>query len=137
METFYIIVLSIAITILILLLTFYGVYMNSAIKNTAAYPPAPAPTCPDYWSVAANGKCKLPTPSTNPRTNLGMIYGGTVNGRNTLNTNNTPGYNSEDKTIDFSSKDWSKGGTSSICNQKLWANTINVMWDGVSNYNGC
>jgi hypothetical protein len=136
METFYIIVLSIAITILIIVLAFYGIYMNSAIKTTAAYPPLPPPTCPDYWTVTGDGSCQIPRPTASSK-NLGMIYGGTLTGASKLTTVNTPGVNNTNKTINFSNADWSKGGSSAICNQKAWANTLNVIWDGVSNYNGC
>lgn len=153
METFYIIVLSVAISILILLLAFYGLFMNSSIKNTASYPPLPAPTCPDYWSVATDGSCKIPTASPTSK-NLGSLFpikvdssnkpmqnpdGSPVYGAIILTKTNTPGFDSTAPPgkVDFSHKDWSKGGTSALCNQKAWANGANVMWDGVSNYNGC
>jgi len=153
METFYIIVLSVAISILILLLAFYGIFMNQNVKNTSAYPPQPAPTCPDYWSVATDGSCKIP-PAVPSSKNLGGIFpvklddtgkpmknsdGSPVYGALTLTGENTPGFDNTAPPgkIDFKHTDWSKGGTSALCNQKAWANGANVMWDGISNYNGC
>jgi hypothetical protein len=134
METFYLIVLTVAVSILILLLAFYGIFINSAVKNVSAYPPQPAPACPDYWTLNPDGTCKIPIAGTSAK-NVGGIYDS--NGNTTLTAANTPGFKSTPGSIDFSNKDWSKGGGSAICRQKSWANGANVMWDGVSNYNGC
>jgi hypothetical protein len=127
MDIFYIIVLSIAIILLILLLTYIGIQMNSAGTKTAPYPPTKS-TCPDYWTIDSDGKCNVPTTGRNTSSK-------------TLTTANTKGYtptsNGSPATIDFSNKDWSSGSGSALCGQKLWANTNGIMWDGVSNYNGC
>jgi len=153
METFYIIVLSVAVVLLILVLAFYGAFINTAVKANAAYPPQPSPTCPDYWTVNADGACIIPTPAPTSK-NLGSIYklqvdpvtnqpkrnpdGTPIYGAMALDGNSTPGLNSlPPGSIDFTNKDWSKGGTNALCNHKAWANSANVMWDGVSNYNGC
>jgi hypothetical protein len=139
MEIFYIVVLSISISLLILVLAFYGIFMNSNIKNSQAYPPQPAPNCPDYWTVTPTGECNIPTPGSNAK-NLGNIFEikntGSYGG-NTLTSVTTPGLNSKSGTIDFNNKEWNTGGVGAVCNQKTWANSINVVWDGVSNYNGC
>ena len=34
--------------------------------------------------------------------------------------------------IDFSNNAWS-----GVCDKKTWANTNNIVWDGISNYNNC
>ena len=135
MDIFYIIVLSIAIILLILLLTYIGIQMNSAGTKTAPYPPTKS-TCPDYWTIDSDGKCNVPTTGRNiPSESLTVASGSSVSGAQ------TPGYTSTStsKTIDFSKSAWSSYGGlgSELCGQKLWANTNGIMWDGVSNYNGC
>jgi hypothetical protein len=54
----------------------------------------------------------------------------------TLTMNNTPGLQ-PDKTIDFSDAGWYSGGISSVCAKRNWANKYNLVWDGITNYNGC
>jgi hypothetical protein len=141
METFYIIVLSIATTLLILILTYFGIILRNKSKTTAAYPPKPPNTCPDYWAIAADGKsCSLPDPKNPGSKNVGSTYGPdntTVN----LNKTNTPGYGLtgylSTPSVNFADQGWTAGGKASACTQKSWANSYGVMWDGVSNYNGC
>jgi len=71
--------------------------------------------------------------------NLGTIY--TKNGLDlyteelAIKEETTPGLTGS--VIQFSDNGWTAGGKSSICTQKSWANTYGVVWDGVSNYNGC
>jgi hypothetical protein len=58
----------------------------------------------------------------------------------TLNDNimSTPGYSYDmsggivTQYIDFNNNEWS-----GLCDKKTWANTNNIVWDGVSNYNNC
>ena len=38
--------------------------------------------------------------------------------------------------IDFSSNDWGVGA-SAICKKKIWASQYGLVWDGITNYNGC
>jgi len=125
MDIFYVIVPSIAIIILILILTYIGIQMvnKKSASGKNEFPPQYA-TCPDYWQLNNEGKCVMPT--TGSRNSV----------TGTLSASNTPGYNSTEGIIDFNNSGWSATG-SSICKQKMWANSNNVTWDGVSNYNAC
>jgi hypothetical protein len=119
MDIFYVIVPSIAICILILMLTYIGIRM--ANNSTSVFPPQYS-TCPDYWTVT-NGICTIPD-ATNRN------YGALASVKNW--SKSVPAgsvYNSANGTIDFSK--------SLICDLKKWANGQNVTWDGVSNYNSC
>ena len=125
MDIFYVIVPSIAIIILILILTFIGIKMVN--KKTASgknvFPPQYS-NCPDYWQFNNDKKCVVP------------LAGARNSLSTSLSTTTTAGYDSASSAIDFNSSGWSSTG-SSICKQKMWANSNNVTWDGVSNYNGC
>ena len=135
MDIFYIIVLSIAAVLLILNLTYVGIIMNKASISKGNFPPLKS-TCPDYWTVSTstlkNGTktavCKIPTSGPNVPSTTGA--------NNYTTGNNTPGYISADKTINFSDDSWSAKG-SSLCTQSFWANQYNIAWDGVSNTNSC
>jgi hypothetical protein len=156
MDLFYIIVLSVATVLLILLLTYIGIFMKNAKTSDdgEVFPPV-ASSCPDYLSssISDPSSCNIPKNVAGIK-NLGSIYkyqvdpatnqpqknpdGSPMYGAMALDGNSTPGLNSlPPGSIDFKNKDWSKGGTNALCNQKAWANSANVMWDGVSNYNGC
>jgi hypothetical protein len=130
MDLFYIIVLTIFIIFLIIVLSYYGIVLQKKIKNTKIYPPQPPSQCPDYWNIDANGSCIIPTVSSK---NTGIIYGD--NNEIKLNSNSTYGYNNG--IIDFKDNGWSAGGSNALCNKKKWANLNNIVWDGVTNYNGC
>lgn len=125
MDVFYIIVSVVAIVLLIVFLTYIGIVMKYS-KNatgTNVFPPQ-ASDCPDYWEVF-NNKCKIPKAGTR---NYGSMNGSAING--------TPGYSPSEGTIDFKDAAWSSSGTA-ICNKKKFANKFGLVWDGVSNYNGC
>lgn len=133
MDRFYIIVLSIAVVLLILILTIIGLMMKSTSTNTAVFPPI-VNTCPDYWTIGLDASsCAIPTDST--QKNVGSIYDS--NNKLLLISANTYGLNQTNKDIIFSDPGWVKGGASAICAQQKWANQYNIMWDGVTNYNGC
>jgi len=122
MDIFYIIVLSVAIMLLILILTYIGikmVYNRNSAGNT--FPPSYSP-CPDYWQSDSTGKCVVP--------NSGALN----RGDGTYETNKPSGYS--DGKIDFTATAWTTNG-SSICSKRTWANSNNVVWDGITNYNGC
>jgi len=117
MDIFYKIVLTVAILMLIIILIVVGAAVQNS-NNEAAYPPS-ALKCPDYWIDASNG-CSS----------------------NGVNLGN---YDSP-QTIDFGSDTWTQAtdlsnvdfsGLSETCAKKKWANTYDILWDGVSNYNSC
>ena len=132
MDIFYIIVLSVATVILILMLTYIGV-VTIYRKSGTVYPPKASP-CPDTWqsSVTDPKSCSIPAYGSS---NTGSIYN--TSKLLTLKTNTTPGLNTNNNYIDFTNSDWTKGGISAICGQKSWSVKNNIMWDGVTNYNKC
>ena len=138
MDYFYIIVSVVLIVLLIIILTYIGIVMQRNIKNNTAYPPKPPSKCPDYWNIASNGSCNIPKSTEK---NGGKIYNNNNNILNTKfgQTGYTPGYNSNstNPAINFEDSNWNYGGSNAICNQKNWANTYNIVWDGVTNFNGC
>lgn len=127
METFYLIVLSVAIILLIIILAYIGVYgMNE--KSKSAFPPVKY-DCPDYWQKNEEGKCVIPTSGPN----MGAFNGGDFSLPPGINNNNN---NNNIDAIDFEDPAWSASG-SSRCAQKKWANDNGIVWDTVSNYNQC
>jgi hypothetical protein len=138
MDYFYIIVSAILITLLILILTYIGIVMQRSKKENQSYPPEPPSNCPDYWTISPDRSCIVPASGSK---NTGKLY----NNNNIILTNSvgktgyTAGYSNDQgtPTINFTDAGWTAGGSSALCNEQVWANTYNIMWDGVSNYNGC
>jgi len=131
MDYFYVIVSTIVIIFLIIVLTYYGIVLQKQLKGNTAFPPQPPSQCPDYWSSAQDGSCNIPRISDR---NLGSIYNGTsIN----LTSDTTFGLSNDNTKINFNNSSWSAGATSALCKQKDWSKKYNIMWDGVSNYNGC
>jgi len=133
MDIFYIIVLTIAVVLLILILTYVGLTMRSVKATSQTFPPNAA-SCPDYWSVSKTDVSLCVVPNVGFK-NVGSIYDS--KGGVTLKPTTTFGYDSSKKTIDFTNTAWSNTGATTMCAQKQWANTYGVMWDGVSNSNSC
>jgi hypothetical protein len=145
MDVFYIIVLSVAVCLLILILTYIGIKMSNKTSNVTPYPPS-ALTCPDYWDQttdsSGNSVCIIP-PYAAPGSsvmpaNTGSIYGD--NGKNNLSATGpsaVAGYSGASGTINFSNSGWNNSGASATCAQKNWANKYGLQWDGISNYNNC
>ena len=128
METFYLVVLSVAIILLIIILAYIGVYgMNE--KSKSAFPPVKY-DCPDYWQTNGDGECVIPTsgPNMGAFNNIADLIPTIQNipGIDPINTD----------TINFEHAGWSASG-SSRCAQKKWANDNGIVWDTVSNYNQC
>jgi len=119
--SFYLTVLMIAIIILILALTSVGLLI-SRLNASKKFPPSAA-NCPDYWVINTDGSCAIPVSTNAP------IPGYT--------TANTPGISSSRDNINFTDARWKDQGLSEICAKKKWANTYNVIWNGVSNNNTC
>jgi len=132
MDSFYLIVLSIAAIVLIVLLTYIGIQLSKPGVTVPVFPPT-YNTCPDFWDIQGN-VCVIPSSTgKNVGGNVGGIYtSGTFN----LNSDNTPGLNSANKTIDFSDPKWGTG-KNAICAQQTWSNKYQILFDGISNYNKC
>ena len=131
MDIFYIIVSSVAIIILILILTYIGINMTY-YKGKVAYPPHSA-SCPDTWTVASDSSsCLIPAANS---VNAGKLYDS--DGKLIANNKTTYGLNITTNSINFTDAGWTAGGLSAQCSQKAWANQMGIMWDGISNYNKC
>lgn len=112
MESFYIIVVVVAIVSLILCLVMVGITLQSQQGNKPVFPKLQN-VCPDGWKVTSTD-CTLPTGATLTAASMG----------------------------DFSANVWDAGfkrktADPSICDKKKWAVTNGIQWDGVSNYNQC
>ena len=116
MDSFYFIILAIAIVILILVLAVIGWMMTKNVQSQKF--PGITTTCPDYWTINADGTCKRPSATE-------MNYG-------TVDLSKTPGGTST--SFDPNHSDWSKSGDP-ICAKKKWANDYGVKWDTVVNSN--
>jgi hypothetical protein len=126
MESFYIIVLIIAIVCLIIMLTVFGILMKRD-KTSVVFPPSYS-VCPDYWSVDGSN-CIIPTNNINTGNPSPVTNWQTTNGY-VVSSKGTP-------EINFNDPAWSNNGLSATCNQKKWANINGILWSGISNYNGC
>jgi hypothetical protein len=133
MDIFYIIVLTIAAVLLILILTYVGLTINSVKASAQAFPPTSA-TCPDYWDVSRTDASLCVIPNVGFK-NAGSIYDNT--GSLALKPKTTFGYDSRGKTIDFTNAAWDGTGVTTLCAKKQWANNYGIVWDGVSNTNSC
>jgi len=123
METFYLIVLSVAIILLIVILAYIGIYgMND--KSKSAFPPVKY-DCPDHWQKNDNNECVIPISEPN----MGAFDNGDP-------SPDIPGVNGDTTAINFEDPGWSANG-SSRCSHKKWANDNSIVWDTVSNYNQC
>ena len=135
MDSFYTIVLSVAIIILIALLTYVGIQITDK-KNSLSHYPNSSRECPDYWQVGSDGKsCIIPNSKAK---NVGSIYN--ENGTLLLNSpgqSTTKGLSSDRSAINFSDSSWTSGGEGVTCGVKTWANKYGIEFDGISNYNGC
>ena len=135
-DSFYLIILSVAVFILILALGFSG-WMLSKQNDQIDFPNITA-TCPDFWTIDTSGNCVQPT-STN--FNYGKDANIITSGYVKLGTSGTPGpVPGKDTTSDnkFNSKhaDWGSG-KDGVCNKRKWATDNNIKWDTVTNVNYC
>jgi hypothetical protein len=135
METFHIIVISVATIILLLILIFIGILLSKGNQNLA-WPPSYG-ICPDYWMHdLSNNKCIIPKFEPDA-INIGNMYDPSTKQLKD-SVIDTPGYSYDmsgtvlTQYIDFSDNLWE-----STCDKKKWCNTHNIVWDGISNYNNC
>jgi hypothetical protein len=126
MDFFYTTVIGIAIVILIIILIIVGVMIYQSKYNNV-FPPT-ALDCPNYWNSDKDGNgntiCYIPTNGVN----TGSFDGKNVAG---LASNTNGNY------INFSDANWGASGASATCAKSTWANKNKILWDGISNYNGC
>ena len=158
MDPFFLYVSIAALVILILILTLVGVSLTQ-LQSMDSFPPTQN-ACPDYWDISSNpAYCGIPTDTNmlnkghlvvqNTTTginkdnaqNIGMCkgngFGCNTNG-DLLNIAPTPINNFQYVKLN-NNANWSTlyPGISERCAKKNWAQTLNISWDGVSNFNGC
>jgi hypothetical protein len=163
MDPFFMYVSIGALVLLIIILIVVGVTM-SQLRSLDPFPPT-MNACPDHWDVSSNpAYCGVPV-NTNARNfgyiglnpggagvntssnqNIGMCIGDSSNfgcktGGTYLNLDPEPSQAKPDfqyvKLSDNNSWSTLYPGKSERCAQRSWAQTMNISWDGVSNYNGC
>lgn len=120
-DSFYLIVLSMAIFVLIVALGFMG-WMLSRQNDQVKFPSITT-TCPDFWKIDDKGNCERPSD--------GNFNRGTSN----ISADKVPGY-IDGKPAFNSGAAWGSGDAA-ICKKKKWADTSGVKWDTVTNVNFC
>ena len=133
MEQFYVIVITIAIVLLILALTYIGVFLIGDDTAKVTFPPH-SNQCPDYWEVNGDGSCEIQKNGINLGTksddsertyaDKDEFVPASGDGNQFVTDDD-----SNPRSIDFTA--------GSICDKKQWANRFEVAWDGVTNYNKC
>jgi len=118
---FYTIIIIVALVLLIISLTLFGVYYRTfSVKPF----PETQDFCPKLWTVDSSGNCIKPSTD--------ISY-------NKLNSIpiDTPGKLSNGFNPNDSGWGLYSGATNSICGKKKWSDKNNITWNGVSNYNSC
>ena len=138
MDSFYWIVLVIAIVALIGSLTYVGILMTYYTTKSTTYPPVAA-SCPDFWSMSPTNECIIPSWNEGNGRNIGSLYTVTASGAtNTaaVTTTDTPGLSDDKTSINVADSVWGVNAAGT-CAKQQWAKTYGIVWDGVSNYNSC
>jgi hypothetical protein len=163
MEDFYFYTVAIALIILIIMLTMIGITLSYG-NETKVYPPVQY-DCPDYWvqatsadsiafagntrvgdSTVATDYCKFPTSNgTNKGSddlNIVTYWSDISNsiGGNII-SENVGGATTNTYYIQMKGNDVKWGnlypGMTVRCAKQKWALDRGIVWDGVTNYNGC
>jgi hypothetical protein len=151
-DSFYLIVLSIAVIILIIALGFMG-WMLSHQKDDIKFPGITT-TCPDFWTIDADGRnCVRPDTThfnygDNTKSGAKQCDADGLNCINPTNTifgsykppgsskwTNVPGWTAGIK-FDSKSDGWGSANDA-ICNKKKWSSDNGILWDTVTNVNFC
>lgn len=146
MDSFYLTTLTIAVIILILMLTYVGILLYTT-KSSDIFP-SMENQCPDYWQLNDNNKCIFPTAAASKNRGNLPIESGSGNewkiadslagasGRLNGIVDTSVG---EVSAFDMNAAGWNNlyGAKSALCNKKKWADIYGISWDGVSNTNQC
>ena len=135
-DSFYLIILSVATFILILVLGFMG-WMLSHQKDDIMFPQVTI-SCPDFWTLSDNNVCMLPEDGKFNRGADGSLTKYRAIGSAT--NVDVPGMKSDNSQIPvgFDSSDAGWGTSkSATCNKRKWANDNDIVWDSVTNVNFC
>ena len=120
MESFHIIVLTIATIILIIALGTIGLLMDQGNK-AGPFPPISL-KCPDGWTE---------TSATSTTGDITYTCSSSTLGRNLLSGDGITVTNGSDKTLSYNDK------STTTCSKYKFAQRNNLIWDGISNYNSC
>lgn len=148
MDSFYWIVLAIAVVFLIIGLTAVGMMLRHEDEE-AVFPKSHAP-CPDGWKQK-DGKCYL---KDNRNADEGLVFANTFDSKNYgIHTPEQPYTHLEtmptglDKTQLMDTNETILNQTdhgyvtfksdATICQKKAWADHHKIRWDGITNYNNC
>jgi hypothetical protein len=131
-DSFYLIILSVATFILILVLGFMG-WMLSHQKDEIIFPQVTI-SCPDFWTLSENNVCMQPTGSNNFNRGDGSLTKYRAVGSATDAV--VPGINADKTGFNSSDAGWGTG-KSATCNKRKWANDNGIIWDSVTNVNFC
>jgi len=131
MDSFYTIVLFVALAMLLIILIGLGMMLQSQNKSIAF--PLYATQCPDGWALDGSN-CTVPLgnhPNFPKKKDIS---------RNELmmtDLSDSIVYSGSSKlyTVTGSNLNFNPIGTT--CQKRLWTNDYSVSWDGVSNYNKC
>jgi hypothetical protein len=135
-DSFYLIILSVAVFILILALGFSG-WMLSKQNDQIDFPNITT-TCPDFWTISKDDddddKLYCEQPAGN---NFNYGSSGILTNYVKLGTSGTavsvPG-KATDTSFDSKHADWGLG-KEAICNKRKWATDNKIKWDTVTNVN--
>ena len=142
MDSFYLIVLSVATLILIILLAFLGWTMSNSKKGTKF--PTITTSCPDNWQLDTSTKdssgkpillCKRPESGYNVGSDTA-----TANLTTYMTTRASIGYNDADRTkLNFTDNVWNTDSKvpDPVCAKKAWAKKYSIAWDSIENANYC
>lgn len=161
MDPFFTYVTIAALVILIIILILIGISMSN-LQATTVFPPT-RNACPDYWDVSSNPQyCGIPTdnnmrnwgyiqniPGVSPhqkvdklnKQNVGLCTGaefGCKNDGTFLDLQSPTASNFQYAKLNNNTS-WGTlyPGLSEVCAKKRWATSMNITWDGVTNYTGC
>jgi hypothetical protein len=125
MSLFHWIVIIVAIIVFALMMAWIGIIISKA-SGGGAYPPVQN-ACPDGWIEDENAKCIIPASM-----NLGNL--------SPQDYTTIPGYmlgTTGRPMVDFNASVWQTNGKTPQCAKALWAKAHSVIWDTITNFNGC
>lgn len=131
-DSFYLIILSVATFILILVLGFMG-WMLSHQKDEIIFPQVTI-SCPDFWTLTEDNVCMQPESGKFNRGSDDSLTKYRAIGSAT--NVDVPGINKDETGFNSSDAGWGTG-KSATCNKRKWANDNGIIWDSVTNVNFC
>jgi hypothetical protein len=161
MEDFYFYAMIVALIILILILTMVGITISYG--NSLKRFPLNAAQCPDYWT-ASGDLCQFPNAQGTNRGNSEFLGGsdgpypiqseldilgnlgavgynpaGTALNGASLTITNISATGSLYTRMNGNDASWNAiySGITPRCAKRKWALESGIVWDGVTNYNGC